>query len=223
MKSRELLMATAVLAVSFVSVNAFKVNPPSRLISEDGVIRSAYYDTLNILGTSNECSEFFGGPDKALDAFNDLIGKVRKEFFAPSIGIRMSGATTNVFSMKTRSKHRMFDKVSINTNGPFYRHRVAETQPSVLGIGRFQPNTREARVLMLLHELGHMVEADGKWLLPDDGRDAELSRINTRKVEDACGDQIRNMGKGDIVVDPVEGKQQNGQTTSVEGNPEHGR
>lgn len=214
MKSRELLMATAVLFLSFISVNAFKVNPPSSLVAEDGVIRSAYYDTLSILSSNNECSEFFGGSAASVDAFNDLIGQVSKGFFPASIGIRMSGATTNFFSTKTRSKHRMFDEVSINTNGPFYRYGLSLTQPFLGGVGRFLPNTREARVLMLLHELGHVIEADGKWLLPDDGRDAELSRSNTRKVEDVCGDQIRNMGKGDTVVDPVEGKQQEEQTTS---------
>ena len=105
----------------------------------------------------------------------------------------MSGLTTNVFNIKTGGKHRLFDQVTINRNGPFYRYRVSETQPTVPGVGSYPPNTREARVLMLLHELGHVVEVNGSWLLPDDGRDPELSRSNTRKVDDICKRQIRSV------------------------------
>jgi hypothetical protein len=196
------------MAFTFVSSHAFKVTVPSPLINEDEIIGAAYYDTLGILSASNECSDFFGGPAISVNVFNDLIGRVRKDYFPPSIGIQMSGATTSVSSLRTKSKYRLFDKVSINSNGPFYRRRSSEIQPSIFGVGTFQPNTREVRVLMLLHELGHVVEADGKWLLPDDGRDVELSRKNTRKIENVCGDQIRNIGKGDTATGTLRGKLQ---------------
>ncbi len=207
MKLRELLLATAILSFTFVSANGFKVNPPLPLIAEDQIAKSAYDDTVNILSASNECSEFFGGPGKSVDVFNGLMGKARKAFFSSSVGITMSGKTTNVVNMETRSKYRLFDTVSINANGPFYRNAFSKTQATVPGVGSFLPNTREARVLMLLHELGHVVQADGKWLLPDDGRDEGLSRRNTKKIEEVCGDQIRNMGKADTVTDSVSGKQ----------------
>ena len=49
---------------------------------------------------------------------------------------------------------------------------------------------------MLLHELGHLVKgAEGNWLLPDDGNDVEASSTNSRKIEDVCGDQIRELAK----------------------------
>ena len=49
---------------------------------------------------------------------------------------------------------------------------------------------------MLLHELGHLVKgAEGNWLLPDDGNDVEASSNNSRKIEDVCGDQIRELAK----------------------------
>ncbi|MBC8031247.1 MAG: hypothetical protein H7Z16_14125 [Pyrinomonadaceae bacterium] len=203
MKLRELLIATAIMSFTLVSASAFKLPVPSPLVTEDKIIGSAYHDTLNILSTTNECSDFFGGPSISVDVFNDLLGSVRKDYLPASIGIQMSGATTNVSSMKTRSKYRLFEKVSINANGPFYRRRHSETQPTIPRVGTFQPNTREARVLMFLHELGHVVQADGKWLLPDDGRDEGLSRRNTRKIEDVCGDEIRNLGKGNIAPTSV--------------------
>ena len=40
----------------------------------------------------------------------------------------------------------------------------------------------------------------------DDGADEALSRDNTRKIEDVCGDQIRNLGKGDTVMLAASGK-----------------
>jgi len=61
-------------------------------------------------------------------------------------------------------------------------------------IGRFQPNTREARVTILLHELGHLLAKPNKeWVLPDDGADPEISRQNTNRVIDACRDQIKGL------------------------------
>jgi len=80
-------------------------------------------------------------------------------------------------------------------------------------------NTREARVLMFLHELGHIVKADGNWRLPDDGRDAGLSRANTRKIENVCGDEIRNLGKGNIAPASVIGKQMDEPPAPVETKP----
>lgn len=220
MKLRRLLIATAMLSFTSISANAFnEVVPPSPLITQDKTFREAYYDTLSILNGSNECSEFFGGPSKSVVVFDDLMARVNKEMFPSSIGIQMSGPITNVSSMTTKTKYRLFDKVSINYNGPFYRHRTSDSQPSINGVGTFPPNTREVRVLMLLHELGHVVEADGKWLLPDDGRDVELSRSNTRKVEDVCGGQIRSLRKGDTAVISVSGKQPDGLTAPPETKP----
>ena len=158
MKLRELLISAAMMSISFVSAEAVTPPLPSPLITEDKVLGAAYYDTLNILKTSNECSEFFGGASASVDIFNDLIAKVRKAYFPSWIGIKMSGGVTNVSSFKTTRKYRLFEKVSINANGPFYRRRYTNAETSVPGIGRFAANTKEARVLMLLHELGHLVQ-----------------------------------------------------------------
>jgi hypothetical protein len=65
-------------------------------------------------------------------------------------------------------------------------------------VGSFPPNSREARILMLLHELGHLMRGtDEKWLLPDDGNNMGDSMRNTRKIESVCGNEIRSLSKRD--------------------------
>lgn len=175
--------------------NASPPSAPSPLISEDKVLGSAYYDTVSILSSKNPCSDFFGGPDSVV-IFSELVSKIRKDSLAVGIGIRMSGLTTNVHDARTKKNYRLFEKVSINSRGPFYRRKSALWEPTVPKVGTFEPNTKEARVLMLLHELGHVIEgSDGRWLLPDDGKNEGLSRANSYKIEDVCDDQIRGLGK----------------------------
>ena len=170
--------------------------PPSPLISADKVLGSAYYDTLTILSTNNRCSDFFGGPAASVDIFNELISKARKDYFPVSIAMRMSGRTINFINAETKKQYGLFEKVSININGPFYRKRFADSDPSIPRVGTFKPNTKEVRVLILLHELGHVVKGpEGNWLLPDDGKNEEQSRLNSQKIEDVCGDQIKDLGK----------------------------
>jgi hypothetical protein len=207
MKLRALLIGTAMMSLTFVSAKAITPSVPSPLINEDKVLGTAYYDTLSILSTPNECSDFFGGSSASVESFNGLIEKVHKDYLPSFIGIRMSGATVTVFNVATKHKYRLFSKVSINGNGPFYRSNFSITRPSATRVGTFEPNTKEARVLMFLHELGHVVKGQsGNWLLPDDGLDDGQSRDNTKKVEDVCGEQIRNLGKGDRVMNSTGGK-----------------
>jgi hypothetical protein len=104
----------------------------------------------------------------------------------------MSGQTVSLMNDRTKSQYRLFDSVSINSNGSFYRDRVAHSLAPLPGMGTFQANTKEVRVLMLLHELGHSIKGDdGNWLLPDDGKSDDLSRKNSQKVEEVCGKQIK--------------------------------
>lgn len=207
MKLREFLIGTAMMSFTLVSANAKTPTVPSPLINEDKILGSAYYDTLSILSTANECSDFFGGSSASVDIFNGLIARVRWGYLQPSIGIRMSGASLNGFNQTTKIKYRLFDKVLINRNGPFFRKKNSPWELTVRGVGTFLPNTKEARVLMFLHELGHIVKgAGGNWLLPDDGGDEALSTENTRKIEEVCGSQIKNLGKVDTVMLAASGK-----------------
>lgn len=180
------------------SVTPTPLLEPSPLIAEDKVLGSAYFDTLSILNSSNECSDFFGGPEAAVEVFTRMMANVRKSYFSVMIGMKMSGRTTNVTNNETKNQYRLFDNVSINSNGPFYRKRSSNSEPSFPRVGSFEPNTKEARALIFLHELGHSMKGpDGNWLLPDDGGDAGKSRDNSSKIEDVCGGQIKSLNKAE--------------------------
>ena len=157
--------------------------------------KSAYADVFGILKADNSCSKFFGGPRLAVSVFNQLALNLRKRpVGARAVAIRMSGGYTNYQDMTTGAAYRLFDEAAVNSDGPFASPRAArESQYSK--IGRFAVETRQARALILLHELGHLVRGkDGKWLLPDDGGDAHLSERNTRKVEAHCVGQLFKIG-----------------------------
>jgi hypothetical protein len=87
----------------------------------------------------------------------------------------------------------MFEKVDVNLNGLFFRGNFMN-QPRVPSIGGFAPNTREARVTVLLHELGHLVKgSDKRWLLPDDGDNELQSVANTVRILEACRASIKQV------------------------------
>ena len=223
MRLREFLFGTALMSIALVTTKAgappvlgddcrpdFADEPPSvvepsksgtpesqppPVMSQDKVLGVAYYDTVSILSSNNACSDFFGGR-AAVDVFNELVSRIRKEALSVGIGMRMLGPTTTVYDARTKTNYRLFDKVYLNSRGPFYRKKAALWEPTVPKVGNFEPSTKEARVLMLLHELGHVIKgSDGHWLLPDDGKDDGLSRANSYKIEDVCGDELNNLGK----------------------------
>jgi len=178
--------------------NALEATPESApvsiapLASKDKVFASAYFDTLSILAANNACSDFFGGPEAAANVFARLMGKAQKNSLPSIVAMHMTGRLVEVTDKRTNSRYRLFDRVMINSNGPFYRQRVPYSFAQIPGLGTFQANTKEVRVLMFLHELGHAIKGDdGNWLLPDDGKDDQLSRQNSQKIEEVCGEQIK--------------------------------
>jgi hypothetical protein len=173
---------------------------PPPLIQKDKLLGSAYYDTLSILNVTSPCSDFFGGPSAAMEVFTGLMGRITRQYLSIGIGIRMSGPLTSVFNSEAKTTYRLFDEVSINVNGPFYRRKSNNQDRAIHGIGSFLPNSREVRVLMFLHELGHLIKGpDGKWLLPDDGNNEDLSKANSQKIEGICGEQIRGLSRIDAL------------------------
>jgi hypothetical protein len=163
----------------------------SPLVAQDKLFASAYFDALSILAANNVCSDFFGGP-AAADVFAKLMGNVRKNPLPALVAVHMTGRTIQVINDRTKSQYRLFESVWINSEGAFYRNRVPRSFAPLPGVGSFQANTKEVRVLMLLHELGHAIKGDdGNWLLPDDGKDSDLSRKNSQKIGEVCGPQIK--------------------------------
>jgi hypothetical protein len=150
-----------------------------------------YADVFRVLKEDNSCSRFFGGPARAVTAFNEFARRLRSApLGAGDVAIRMRGDYTTYHDGLTGASYRIFDEETVNSNGPFL-NRALTPSTARARVGRFQAPTRQARALTLLHELGHLLQgADGKWLLPNDGGDPALSERNTRTVESHCVGQL---------------------------------
>jgi hypothetical protein len=166
--------------------------PPTRVLpSRDGLINSAYLDAASVLSEENECSRFFGGPYAATTVLTRLAGQLRATKLAPGVGIRMYGRVTDFEDSARGFRYRLFEKAVVNVAGPFSARQNFTGDPPVQNVGSFRPDTREARVLMLLHEIGHLITGpDSNWLLPNDGGDAVLSEKNTSEVESHCRTEL---------------------------------
>lgn len=172
---------------------ALPVPTPMEIMRKDTAYTSAYHDVYHILSGQNPCSSFFGGPSTAVEVLNNLFDKLGTTRLAETkTGLSMSGQTRYVKNARTGATYRLFEKAVINTSGPFYQRKFSSADPFVPNVGSFQPNTREARAAILLHEMGHLLQgANGGWLLPNDGTSDEQSRKNTTTIETRCGDQIK--------------------------------
>jgi hypothetical protein len=103
----------------------------------------------------------------------------------------MSGGYTFYQNHRTGVTYRLFDRAMINRDGPFAPGGRPGAAPPTR-VGRYASHTRPARALILLHELGHLVEGPGGgWLLPNDGGDYLLSERNTERVEAHCIEQLK--------------------------------
>lgn len=152
-------------------------------------LEKAYLDVYTILRDDNPCSRLYGGP-AAIEALNEMVRILRPAYIDRHIAVRMSGTTTMFKNASNGFSFRVFEKVEINKQGSFYRGN-SPSEHRIPTVANYQPNTRQTRVALLLHELGHLVRgADKKWVLSDDGTDIDLSIRNTEYVVDVCRDEI---------------------------------
>lgn len=167
---------------------------PLKLKTNDSTYHAAYLDAFSILKQDNTCSQFFGGSLAGIEVLNELALQLKKANLSKDVGIRMSGDYTNVINVATGTSYRIFKRAVVNVDGAFYRRQRSYVDPSIPNVGSFGPDTREARVLMLLHELAHMLRRrDGIWLIPDDGKDMSKSSENTKTLEKYCSEQIQRL------------------------------
>jgi hypothetical protein len=166
---------------------------PLDLSSGQVADKPSYKDVFRVLKDDNACSRFFGGPRLAVTVFNEFALQLRlKRLGQNYIGVVMTGEYTNYLDMRTGRSYRLFGQASLNSEGPF-RTRVSKVR---MRVGSFPAETRQARALMLLHELGHLIRGkDGRWLLPNDGGDPVLSEGNTERVESHCRAELFALDK----------------------------
>lgn len=168
-------------------------------VSKLSPLDKAYLDAYSILREDNACSRFYGG-FAAIEVLNQLTRQLKPVYLNKSIGLRMTGKISYAMNNTTKLSYRTFENAQLNTNGPFYRTSIFPVDSTIPRVGEYSPNTREARLTILLHELGHMIQRpDGEWVLPNDGDDPGTSRSNTQKVIEVCREQIK--GQSHIAFD----------------------
>jgi len=170
-----------------------------RLVAHKGnePLEQAFQDAIRILSKNNSCSRFYGDTEAAAEVLRRLATQFQIHLLRDSrTGIEMSGIFTYFDQTEKHGGYRLFAAATINTRGPFFKAKVFPAEPYVPPVGSFLPNTREARVLMLLHELAHLVKGqNGNWLIPDDGNAPGLSKQNTALIESQCRAQILSLSR----------------------------
>ncbi len=160
-------------------------------------LNQAYRDAFNILQQDNSCSRYFGGSNAAEEVIDQFVAQLQNDRMQDNrVGITMSGGFVTSDKSAHGFSYRLFAHAKINTIGPFYKSKTFAGEAVVPGVGSFMPNTREVRVLILLHELAHLLMApDGRWLIPDDGNNPNQSALNTAMIETKCKNQVRSLSK----------------------------
>jgi len=164
------------------------------LVKKDWSLAQAYSDVFKILSDQNPCSSFYGGPRAATTVLNDFVVLVQSQPMQREVTFQMVGTPRLLRDPATGASYRLFDRTLVNTNGSFYQRRVELMREYPSDIGDFAPGSRQARALILLHELGHLIQNEnGDWLIPDDGHNGPQSKANTLRVQQACRVQLATL------------------------------
>jgi hypothetical protein len=164
------------------------------VIEKDWNVRQAYVDVFKILNNQNTCSDFYRGPRTATTVLNGFVIRVRSQSLMREISFEMAGKPRVIRDPETGASYRLFEKTMVNVNGSFYQRRADPMRKFPSDVGNFAPGSRAARALILLHELGHLIQDDnGEWLIPDDGFDGRQSKENTLRVEKVCLKELNKL------------------------------
>lgn len=155
--------------------------------NKDWSLTQAYFDVFKILSGRNACSDFYGGPRVATTVLNDFVAHVKTQPLLREISFQMQGRPRLIRDHPTGVVYRLFDRTMVNSNGSFYQRRQDPMRKFPSDVGTFFPGSRQARVLILLHELAHLIQGEnGTWLIPDDGYDGRQSQENTLRIQQVC-------------------------------------
>jgi hypothetical protein len=164
------------------------------VIEKDWSITKAYIDVFKILSNQNTCSDFYRGPRTATTVLNGFVRRVKSQSLMREVSFQMAGSPRIIHDPATGASYRLFEKTMVNVNGSFYQRRADPMRKFPSDVGDFAPGSRPARALILLHELGHLIQDDnGEWLIPDDGFDGRQSKENTLRVERVCRNGLNKL------------------------------
>ena len=173
-----------------------KRRTPRRIVfvKKDWDITRAYTDVFTMLSDQNACSRFYGGPGTATTVLNDFVTRVKSERLMSDVSFQMAGRSRVIHDSETGASYRLFERTFVNTEGSFYQRRSDSLRRFPSNVGKFPPGSRQAKALILLHELGHLIMGDdGSWLIPDDGHNNDQSQANTLRVQQECQKELNEL------------------------------
>ena len=157
----------------------------------DHDLTRAYFDVFGILSDRNTCSSFYGGSRVATTVLNGFAPLVKRDSLLREVSFQMVGRPRLIRDDASGRFYRFFERTTVNRNGSFYQRRADPWHKFPADVGSFAPGSRQARALILLHELGHLIQDEnGAWLLPDDGHNGVRSKANTLRIQAACRRQL---------------------------------
>jgi hypothetical protein len=183
-------------AVTIEEVTGDSETPPRRVVlaKRDWNLTRAYLDVFAILTDENQCSSFYGGPRAATTVLNGFVTLIQSQPLQREVLFQMAGNRRLIRDRTTGASYRLFDRTMVNSNGAFYQRRAEAMRKFPSDVGSFAPGSRPARALILLHELGHLIQGkSGDWLIPDDGHNGRQSKRNTLRVEEACRVELESL------------------------------
>jgi hypothetical protein len=188
------LWSSTIVCVLLLQTIAPSEEPPHPLVvtKKDWDVTQAYTDVFKILSNRNKCSDFYRGPRTATTVLNGFVKRVKSQSLLREVSFQMVGTPRIIRDPGTGASYRLFEKTMVNTNGSFYQRRADPLSKFPSDVGNFAPGSRGARALILLHELGHLIQGeDGDWLLPDDGFNGTQSKANTLRVQQVCAKELQ--------------------------------
>lgn len=190
------IWTSTVICVLLLQNGAPSEEPPRPLVvtKKDWNITQAYIDVFKILSNQNTCSDFYRGPRTATTVLNGFVRRVKSQSRLREVSFEMVGSPRIIRDPATGVSYRLFEKTMVNTNGSFYQRRADPMRKFPSDVGNFAPGSRAARALILLHELGHLIQDEnGEWLIPDDGFDGRQSKENTLRVQQVCRKELNKL------------------------------
>ena len=187
-----LLLQTIPVVAQQINESSEPLAPRLLIQKRDWNFNQAYSDVYKILSNQNTCSRFYGGPGTATLVLNGFVRNVKSEPLTRDVAFRMTGRLLLIRESATGPSYRLFERAMVNTNGSFYQRREDPMRKFPSNVGDFSPGSRPARALILLHELGHLIQNnEGDWLLPDDDGNGVKSNENTLRVQHECRFQLK--------------------------------
>jgi hypothetical protein len=179
------------VAIDDVAIPSEEPPRPLVITKKDWSLNRTYIDVFKILSNQNACSDFYGGPRTATTVLNGFVIRVKSQPLLDEVSFQMEGNPRYIRDPETGAFYRLFEKTMVNINGSFYQRRADPMGKFPSDVGNFAPGSRAARALILLHELGHLIQGEsGDWLIPDDGFNVVQSKANTLRVQQACRTEL---------------------------------